>query len=274
MLHIKQTIKSALKKFPFAQHVYAGFRSWQDVNEVKKLFVDHELYLRALTQKDLGTVTLKTHDGLSVTIRQNIWDARIIKEMFFDKPYIRHVNLSANPIIVDIGGYIGDFSIYAAKYLNADRVIVYEPTAENFRILKQNIQSNAFEDRIIAVNKAVSNSAEIMLNVEIQESNEVHASGYWYPDAEHRKIPSITLSDVLAEHQLNSVDLLKVDCEGGEYDIFPAVTDETFSSIRNIVFEYHRVDGFEGKLELVFNRLISAGYKLRVEEAIVYARRA
>ncbi len=270
---MKHTMKRILKEVPIARHVYTRLRSWQHVAKAKGLFVNHELYLRALTQKDRGTVTLETHDGLSITIRQNIWDARIIKEIFFDKPYTRYTDLPASPTIVDIGGYIGDFSIYAVKYLNADRVIVYEPTAENFEILKQNIENNAFEDRIIAVNKAVSNSTSITLNVKIQESDEVHVSAYRYSDDEHRTIPSVTLSGILAEHQLDSVDLLKVDCEGGEYDIFPVVTDETFSRIRNIVFEHHPVDGFQEKFALVLNRLKSAGYRLRVEGEIAYAYR-
>ena len=271
---MKQALKGILKKLPFAKDIYARVDLLWDLAEIKKLFVDHKLYLSALTQKGLGTVNLKTHDGLSITIRQNIWDAKIIKEIFIDKPYTRYFKLPASPTIVDVGGYIGDFSIYAVKHLNADRVIVYEPTDENFEILKQNIENNAFEKQITAVKKAVSNSTEILLNVEIQECDEVHVSAYWYPDAEHRIMPSVTLADILEIHQLDVVDLLKVDCEGGEYDIFPTVTDETYSRIRNIVFEYHKVDGFKEKFELVLSRLRSVGYILRVGKKIVYAYRA
>ena len=236
--------------------------------------MNHELYLRALKEKGAGTVLLRTRDGLNITIRQNIWDARIIKEIFIDKPYIRRFKLPNNPTIVDIGGYIGDFSIYAVKYLNADKVIVYEPTAENFELLEQNIQSNGFGNRITAVNKAVSNSREVRLNVVIEESEEIHVSAYLFPEAEHRIVPSATLGDVLAEHELGSVDLLKVDCEGGEYDIFPDVADEIFSRIRNIVFEYHFIDGYREKLDLVLSRLRSAGYTVQLEGAIAYAYRA
>ncbi len=271
---MKQTIKTTLKNIPLAQLSYTKVKSWRDTTKARKLFLNHELYLKALEQKGAGVVVLKTRDGLNITIRQNIFDARIIKENFIDKPYIRYFDLPTNPTIVDIGGYIGDFSIYAVKYLNANKVIVYEPTVENFEILKMNITNNAFEDRIIAVNKAVSDSSEVLLNVEIQESDEVHVSAYWYPEAAGRVVPSLTLSELLTVHQLDSVDLLKVDCEGGEYDIFPNETDETFSRIQNIVFEHHRVDGFETKLERVINRLQSAGYVLRVDGQIAYAYRA
>jgi FkbM family methyltransferase len=277
---MKDTVMRILKKLPSPRHLYTRVRSIQRMRslqaDVRKLFVNHECYLRALKQKGLGTIVLETHDGLSITIRQNIWDARIIKEIFIEKPYTRSFELPPNPVIVDIGGYIGDFSLYAVKYLNAACVVVYEPTPENFAILKQNIDNNAFGDRIVAVNKAVSNSTEVILNVEIQESDEVHVSAYFYPDAERRIIPSVTLPDILKEHHLDTVDLLKVDCEGGEYEIFSTVADEIFDRIQNIVFEYHRVDGFEEKLQLVLTRLESAGYAVRVGEEhdqLVYASR-
>jgi FkbM family methyltransferase len=268
------TIKNALKRIPLAQYAYAQVRWWHNRSEGRRLFENYDLYLQALNRKGDGTVVLHTYDGLNITIRQNIWDCRIVREIFFDKPYVRHFTLPRNPIIIDIGGYIGDFSIYAVKYLNAGRVIVYEPTAENFEILKQNIENNGYADRITAVNKAVSDSHEIILNVQIQESEEVHVSAYWYQEAERRRVPSVTLSDLFKVHQLDSIDLLKVDCEGGEYDIFLAVPDHLFNRIRNIVFEYHRIDGFEMKLDRVLNRLQSAGYALQKDRNIISAYRA
>ena len=176
-------------------------------------------------------------------------------------------------IIVDIGGYIGDFSLYAVKYLNARRVIVYEPTTENFKILKQNIKNNCFQDRITAVNKAVSDSDEIVLNTEILDDDEVHVSRYWYQHAERRSVPSVTLVELFESHQLRSVDLLKVDCEGGEYDIFSSVPAVLFRHIQNIVFEYHQIEGFEAKLDRVLSRIRSAGYTVQVDDDIVSAYR-
>lgn len=266
-------VKGTLKKIPLARYAYARVRSWHDRHQGKRIFENYDLYVRALYRKGDGTAVLRTRDGLDITIRQNLWDARIVREMFFDKPYIRVVRLPPNPTVVDIGGYIGDFSLYAVKYLNARRVIVYEPTVENFEILKQNIQSNNYGDRIIAVNKAVSDSREVTLNVQRDTSEEVHVSAYWYRGSEQRRLPAVTPSDLFRMHQLDSVDLLKIDCEGGEYDILPAVPDHLFARIRNIVFEYHRIDGFEAKLDHVLNRLAAAGYALLTDGNIVSAYR-
>ncbi len=238
------------------------------------MFQNYGTYLQALNQKGDGTVVLRTHYGLNLTVRQNIWDVNIIREILFDKPYTRHLSLPSNPLVVDIGGYIGDFSLYAVKYLNARQVIVYEPTAENFVLLTQNVQSNGYADRITAVNAAVGSSDEMTLNVQVQENNEIHASAHWYKDAEKRATRSVTLPDVFEIHRIDSIDLLKVDCEGAEYQVFSATPDDVFTRIRNIAFEFHHVDGFETKLPSLLNRLESLGYTLRRDAEIISAYRA
>jgi FkbM family methyltransferase len=266
-------IKTTLKKVPLARRAYAQLRSWHDRRQGKTLFENYETYVSALYRKRDGGTVLRTHDGLAIGIRRNLWDARVVREIFFGKPYLRHVALPAAPVIVDIGGYIGDFSLYAVKYLNAARVIVYEPTAENFALLAANVARNGYAGRITAVNKAVGASREVALNVKVDTSEEVHVSAYLYDGAERRTLPGVTLAELLEAHGLESVDLLKVDCEGGEYDIFPDAPDEAFERIRNIAFEFHAVAGFEAKLARVLERLREAGYALLRERNIYSATR-
>lgn len=267
------TLKSTLLNIPVIRSFYRKIRSLRYAAESKKLFANHEVYLRALDRKNETPVVVNTRDGLSITIRQNLWDARIIREIFFDNPYVRYFALPSDATVVDIGGYIGDFSLYAIKYLKARRVVVYEPAAENYALLQQNIANNGYDDRIIAVNKAVGSPHEVVLNVQKQESDEMHVSAYMYQGAERRIMPSITLEELIATHHIETVDLLKVDCEGGEYDIFPSVGDSVLKRIRNIAFEYHRIEGYEPRLQSILQRLRSSGFQVRKESDIVYAYR-
>jgi len=266
-------IKNAAKHLPFIGQVYEKLCVGKAKRDAEVLFENPEVFWRALTEKGSGTVELRAQGGLAITIRRNIWDARIVKEIFFDKPYVRHFKLPERPVVIDIGGYIGDFTLYAAKYLNARKVIVYEPTKENFEILSRNVANNSFEGEVIAVNKAVGTDSEIRLNVDIGDHDEVHVSSYWYREAEQRVIPCVTLAELMETHGVDSVDLLKIDCEGGEYDIFPALGDATLDRIENIVFEYHQIDGFQKKLGRVFDRLKAGGFTLRVDGLIAYAYR-
>lgn len=233
-------------------------------------FQNHDLFTKCLASKGNGTVILRTDDGLSITIRQNIVDAHIVQETFIRKQY--HVPVS-DGVVVDIGGYIGDFSLYAVKYLGAKKVIVCEPIIENLEILRQNIINNNYSDKIIVVNKAVSRTGgDITLNVKIN-GDEVHASGYKYSDdnTEKRKVPSITVSELFNIYKLDFVDLLKIDCEGEEYNILLNMPDILFNKINHIVFEFHRIEMFKNDLEKVLDKLIVLGYTIRKNGRIIFA---
>jgi FkbM family methyltransferase len=268
------SIKGGMMKSPVVRGAYARVRSLQARREGATLFENAEEYSRAFDRRAEDGIVLRTHDGLQLAIRSNFWDAEIVREIFFEQPYVRHVTLPPNPVIVDVGGYIGDFALYAVKYLDAARVVTYEPTRENFAMLVHNIELNGYADRITAVPKAVGNSGEVQLNVQELDGGEIHASSRWYPGANRRTLPSVSLAELLDAHRLTSVDLLKVDCEGGEYDIFPNAPDAVLDRITNIAFEYHAIDGYERKLESVMSRLASAGYTLRKDKNIVTAARA
>jgi FkbM family methyltransferase len=152
--------------------------------------------------------------------------------------------------------------LYAARRLNAARVIVYEPTNENWSMLNDNIDLNDERDRIEAVNQAVGRDGVLSLNVETN-GLEIHSSAYWYSDAPKREVPSVTLDAVLSTHDLARVDLLKVDCEGAEYDIFDAVTDDALSRIDRVTLEWHQVgDDTEQLYGALTDRLKGAGFRL------------
>ena len=259
--------------------VRKAFGSRKQSNEFPPLkaeqgfFINDAEYRQALVRKAPGRTTLVTRDGLRLTIRRNLWDARIVREIFFDRPYLQHCKIPERPVIVDIGGYIGDFSMYCAKYCKPARVIVYEPTLENYNVLLENVRRNGFQDLVEAVNKAVGRRGELVLNVQKLSEDEFHVSAYWYEGCEKRVVQSISLPELYEAHQLRHVDLLKIDCEGGEYDILPTVPDHVLACTRNIVFEFHVVEGHEPKLKQAKDRLQAAGFALHEEGMIISACR-
>src|SRR5690348_3417510 len=101
-----------------------------------RYFLNSDEFKSALSARG-GTalVDLHTVDGLTITIRRNRGDASTLAEIFLDDCYVRNVILPANPVVIDVGGFIGDFSLYAVKRLNACRVIVCEPSPRNWALL-------------------------------------------------------------------------------------------------------------------------------------------
>lgn len=241
----------------------------------KDYFINVDDYREALhSDDDEGRVVdIRTRDGLTLTIRRNYMEATILAEVFMEKCYVRDFLLPDHPVVVDIGGFIGDFALYAAQSLKARRVVVYEPSPGNWTVLTKNVATNKFEDRIEMVNKAVTDGRPVMLNVDAPNRGQARVSAYGSINEARKLIPGVTLAQLLEDHQLSAIDLLKIDCEGGEYDILSTTGSEVFTRIRNIVFEYHPIDGFAAKLRAVKQRLTDEGYSLKAHGSLVSASR-
>lgn len=218
-------------------------------------------------------VDLRTADGLTITIRQNRGDAMTVAEIFLDDCYLRDLTLPQNPVVIDIGGFIGDFSLYAVKRLNARRVIVCEPSPRNWALLLRNIANNRFEDRIEPVNKAVTDGGNAMMNIDAPDDRQCMVSAYYTSGQPLSAVPGISLSELLRDHAVQSVDLLKIDCEGGEFAILESTPADVFSRIRSIVFEYHQIEGVWERLENLKQRLRQEGYLLRTRGGLISASR-
>jgi len=68
-------------------------------------------------------------------------------------------------------------------------------------------------------------------------------------------------------------DLLKMDCEGAEYDIFEAVDERTLACVERIVLEYHPHP--DRDVRSITDKLGRAGFAVTVrpEISLVYAVR-
>jgi FkbM family methyltransferase len=53
----------------------------------------------------------------------------------------------------------------------------------------------------------------------------------------------ITVSSLMEEHELDRIDLLKIDCEGAELHILEGVSDAHWPAIRQVVAEVNNLDG-------------------------------
>jgi hypothetical protein len=88
-------------------------------------------------------------------------------------------------------------------------------------------------------------------------------SVFKHAGAPKREVPCATLQEVLDRHQLEKVDLLKVDCEGGEYDLFAAASDEALAKVETIALEVHAMGERTGEAQKALgDRLRAAGFSL------------
>jgi FkbM family methyltransferase len=273
MVLIKQVAR-LVRAMPFTKSAYRWV--WRGIKLVRsgRVFRDPKRFVDAMSSKGAGFEILTTHSGIKIEIRRNIWDALIVEEVFVDKCYDRFSDLGQHPVVVDVGGYIGDFSLYAAMELNAEKGVVCEPMVENLEILRRNVERNELSTRIVVVPAAVSDrDGDIAIHVKKIDGGEIHASSHLYQESDRRVIPCISLPTLMAQYALRTVDLLKIDCEGAEYDIILGTPNECFADIRNLVMEITPIENYESKLALVIEKLRRLNYRTTIRDTLVFCSR-
>ena len=270
------TIRKLLTANSLSRRFYFAARQAYNLRRVARgagrYFLNADEFRSALgAHEGTALVDLRTRDGLTITMRRNYGDAMTLGEIFLDGCYNRNLALPPNPVVIDVGGFIGDFSLYAVKRLNARRVIVCEPSPRNWVLLLKNIANNGYQDRIEPVNKAVTDGGDAMMNIDAPDTCQCMVSAYFPSEQPLTAVPGISLGQLLQEHAVEGVDLLKIDCEGGEYAILESIPSEVFRRVRNIVFEYHDIEGSWARLESVKQRLRREGYTLHVHRGLVWA---
>lgn len=167
-----------------------------------------------------------------------------------------------NKTIIDIGANIGVFAVHALSQGPHNRVFSYEPFPEAVEVLQRNIHINRSEDRARCFPMAVgARSEERVFYFEPGHS----AGNTLYPSEttlESLRVPGITLEQVLEENQIERCDLLKMDCEGAEYEILLSATDDCLARIDAIRLEYHVIDDPQCTPERLIRHLDAKGFRL------------
>ncbi len=160
-------------------------------------------------------------------------------------------------IVIDIGTYVGDSAIYFVLK-GAKKVIAVEPHPKAYEEMLENIRLNKMEDKIVPVNAGLASRPGFIIieNVDIEST-----SGTYYRPGQTGSIKAITLEQLINQLNINpSNTILKMDCEGCEYDVI--INDyEHVKLFRELIMEYH--ENKEHRLTDI-NRLLSNDYYCQI----------
>ncbi len=190
-------------------------------------------------------VLFKARRGISIEAPRRLLPE--FKEMFMSEIYMRGIkfSLGENPVVLDIGANVGFFTLYVLSRLPGARVFSYEPIPVNFRQFKRNLQMNA-DLPVTCFQKAVAGqSGDITLN---HDSSSEYTTGATIHEPRGKNTDTITVSgvsleDIFRENGLERCDLLKLDCEGAEFEILYNCPRQIMDRIGNIVMEVHNGPG-------------------------------
>ncbi|MCC7247120.1 MAG: amino acid adenylation domain-containing protein [Lysobacter sp.] len=212
------------------------------------------------------------------------------EEIFGGDGYLRHgVRLSDGDCVFDVGANIGMFSMYAATRHAGLRVFAFEPVPRVCDVLRLNLALLGVDAAIhdcglsdapgeaefvfYPHNRVVSSSV-----LDIDATREVVASYLQSATGsagdidelldermrgERLRRPLRTVSDIIREHDVTRIDLLKVDVEGAEWQVLNGIDATHWPRIRQVVVEVHDIDG---RLDAVRARLETVGFSVATEQ--------
>ena len=124
--------------------------------------------------------------------------------------------LNKDSVVFDLGGYRGDF----AAAINARygcKVYLFEPVLKSYQNCVSRFQENS---QIICFNYGLS-SKEGWLNIGLAENSSSFDSPHAQGAVERVQLRSVV--ECINELNIDKIDLMKINIEGGEFDVLPAI---------------------------------------------------
>ena len=156
--------------------------------------------------------------------------------------------LNSESIVFDVGGYKGKWSEQIwEKY--KPNIFIFEPIYD----FASNIEGNFYGNPKVKVfNCALSNKT----GVEIINSN-MDGSSFFKNDKNKIEVKIKSLDEFIKENDINFIDLMKINIEGGEYALLDHILDLNIHLIiKNLQIQFHTfIDNAETRRNKIRNRL-------------------
>jgi len=206
--------------------------------------------------------------GHKLLLRPGTQDFFIFQEIFIDDEYGLN-NLSESlDTVIDLGANAGLFS--CAILNKAKRVVSVEAVRENHQHTARNVLLNGGNPQDVLHLAVADRSGETLTLFHNPRNSGGHSvdrgwSGEQSAVGQQETTESISLKDLLDRVGSPSIDLLKCDIEGSEYNAFLAADRATLRRIQRIAMEVHTSDSYPpSRLQELVTHFETAGFYVRL----------
>lgn len=168
----------------------------------------------------------------SFKVRKGTSDTGTFRQVFKEDQY--RFRLKGVETVVDAGANIGLASIVFSNQFPNAQIVAIEPDKENYELLEKNV--NRYNVRIIRGGVWNKNT-----HLEIED----HGGGEWaytvreVEQSSDQSIPAISLDEIMKTVGFKTIDLLKIDIEGSEKDVFMDGYESWLPCTKYIIIEMH-----------------------------------
>ncbi|MGH8745061.1 MAG: FkbM family methyltransferase, partial [Burkholderiales bacterium] len=239
-------------------------------------------------------------NGLEIVHLNRYETDYLYQEVFEDQCYLRHgIALPDGATVLDIGANIGLFSLFVLSRCRNPRIYAFEPAPAVYELLQANCEAYGAAN-VRAVNLGVSDQARTA-SLTFYEKSSVFSGFYADEAADRAALQAVvrntlsretaaedesvaeyvteltadrlrgtphecrltSVSDIIREHRLDRIDLLKIDAEKSELDIIKGIGDDDWPKIAQLVVEIH--DPSYESVRRIRTLLGAKGFRCEVE---------
>lgn len=199
--------------------------------------------------------TIKIGD-LRFTLRNSSFSAKIadVAAVFGEVVFEDYKVCPIYPkdMVIDIGAHIGGFTLMAAKIASGGMVLAFEPYHESFKLLEKSTKNKSniiIQEIAIGLRKG---RRKLFVN-----STNPGDDSFYKPAKEEILVRTETLGGVFKKYKIKRCNVLKIDCEGAEYEILFSCSRRILRKVDRIIMEYHVPKYFQIKNKYSLDKLIS-----------------
>ena len=168
----------------------------------------------------------------NIFLRKNTSDKATFFQVFLKRQY--NIRFPIKPeVVIDGGANIGLFTVMIKNKFPAAKVICIEPDAENYRVLEKNIHSY---DNVFCEHYGLWSNNTLL---KVYDKFERGKSAVIVEEDPNGTIQGVSIDAIMNKYDLKCIDLLKIDVEASEKEIFSVNFQSWLSKAKIIMIELH-----------------------------------
>ena len=264
--------------FVFFRTLVRGYASWRNLSANVK---NWRFCWLVETFKPLGScagrhyqlgarqeklITVHYHTGMRLLSYPACLGVVHHAQTYFDRLGLMD-ELPSGHVMIDIGAHVGAVSLPVA--FGGATVFAYEPHPDNFHILELNKTLNQLDNLHVfqcAVSDSIGTTTFEFGRTSTTGSLRAAGVSFRKQQAETIEVRATTLAAIFSDHAIEEVGFLKIDTEGGEYEIlFAEAAGDVLKKCHTLFLEVHPVTTDHDKYQL-YAHLVNLGFRIKVIE--------
>jgi FkbM family methyltransferase len=206
-------------------------------------------------------------NNISYRIRKKSTDFLVFEQVILKQEYkpflelIKKYSKNKGLNLVDAGSNVGFASLYLNEHLNINRIVSIEPSKENIKNLKENFHSNSITNIHIYETGLWEKKTRLKLDTNFRDGREWSLRLIETNENDPDGFDCISIENIFNDEKIEIIDILKIDIEGGEKEVFKAFEKDNsiLSKIKFIAIEIHDEVADRVKIN---TQLLNAGFEI------------